>query len=425
MEKKSRLLANFYDSVRQRVPSTERDKDRELFRGRLRLDTLLHKKLVLTDAMILDGRYFLDETPNELLEFVKRSDEDNDPPIEIRTRSEGLEEALIGLVKKTGADKLKSFQFSAIEDDEQREHVTEELEKVLGKKVKDWRDILKLFREMEVDKENVERLEKSWAVWFEAQDESKLCTKPWNSNFLFNDTISQLLTERQQESENLTSQIAEKFLRFIGNNKNNRSLIESKFKQLYGIAESESGKNELIRIWNWYDRCYLATIATHHNCSTLESVDYNYTLSQIRMPSTTLDREADIFIDQPDIIYELGKLDNREYRDIFKNANSDLNHWWKKGEKDCLRNGMEPFVKNIAIKSSDWEGDLLRLLIGMAPGVVALCIQDINPIISILGYPLEIIFKNFLKYKTNKAEKLQSSYVTERIIKIARGRTDV
>lgn len=56
MEKESRLLTSFYDSVRQRVPSTERNNDRELFRGRLRLDTLLHKKLVLTDAMILDGR---------------------------------------------------------------------------------------------------------------------------------------------------------------------------------------------------------------------------------------------------------------------------------------------------------------------------------------------------------------------------------
>ena len=261
MEKESRLLANFYDSVRQRVPSTERNKDRELFRGRLRLDTLLHKKLVLTDAMILDGRYFLDETPNELLEFVKRSDKDEDPPIEIRTRSVKLEDALIGLVKKPGDDNLKPFQFSAIEDDEQREHVTEELEKRSESEVTDWTDILKLFREMEVDKENVERLENSWAVWFEAQKKSYLCTKPWNSEFSFDNTISQLLTERQQETGILTPGLATDFSNFIKYNYNNRSSIESEVKKSYSAERSESDKNELIRIWNWYDRCYLATIA--------------------------------------------------------------------------------------------------------------------------------------------------------------------
>ena len=55
----TRVLSEFYDSVRQRRHFNDSAALLDALKARLRFDWLLHKTVVLTDAQLLDGLSFI------------------------------------------------------------------------------------------------------------------------------------------------------------------------------------------------------------------------------------------------------------------------------------------------------------------------------------------------------------------------------
>src|SRR4051812_22566404 len=96
-----RLLADTYNASRQRE-AWSRDRDQrylDLF-GRLRLDAVLFRTVVIPDTHLFDGRLLLELGPDRVTRQIARWTED--VPIEIRARSGDLRTSLADLLRRDG-----------------------------------------------------------------------------------------------------------------------------------------------------------------------------------------------------------------------------------------------------------------------------------------------------------------------------------
>jgi len=76
--------------------------------GQLRLDTILYDRVVLVDADVFDGRFFLDASNRGLLSELPWS------KIEIRMRAKTLEESFIQQLVRPGKQYLAPYLFDSI-----------------------------------------------------------------------------------------------------------------------------------------------------------------------------------------------------------------------------------------------------------------------------------------------------------------------
>ena len=113
-----RLFSVSYDSVAQRnarfansVANSARLAE-VLLLSRLRLDLILSGRVVLTDAMLLDGALFAAVKPADLVREVSIMAE-NRGNVVIRMRAASLEECLLGLLRDQDG-RVKSFEFSIL-----------------------------------------------------------------------------------------------------------------------------------------------------------------------------------------------------------------------------------------------------------------------------------------------------------------------
>lgn len=105
----SRFFTDFYDSVHQGAYPDLKGALGEIldraFVGRLRFDTMLSRTLCLIDTQVLDGEFFLSLGPLRLNDLLKRQDVGL-MPIEVMSRANSLEGALVGFIRKEGDDYL-------------------------------------------------------------------------------------------------------------------------------------------------------------------------------------------------------------------------------------------------------------------------------------------------------------------------------
>ncbi|HJW40249.1 MAG TPA: hypothetical protein VJ476_03365 [Rhizomicrobium sp.] len=106
----TRLLSSVYDSAKvgDFVSATDADERFDVVLGRLRLDALLYDRVILVDADLADGTFFLAAAHrNRLAELPWNK-------IELRNRSNSLEESILGQFVRAGSDWLVPFTFSSM-----------------------------------------------------------------------------------------------------------------------------------------------------------------------------------------------------------------------------------------------------------------------------------------------------------------------
>ena len=365
-----RFFSDYYDSLYQRGygPKCRDDKfERVRVLGRMRLDIMLARKLVILDTQLLDGSFLLDQRPVPLLSLITRVGSDEYPPIEVRARYPSLQDALVGFVVPSKRDpvepkekdqvrpkdeKLKGFSFSSIENDEQRTAAKQALEQTDATKVKSWEDIGPLLKSFGVAKDNVERMVEGWRRWIQAQEDGLLEVKKWEGRFELDEHLPRPGTLRQRldtdQAKDAIDYVYE--TRFIRNN------VDTHLTELREEHnENKKVLEELDGIDAWYNLGYNATVADQHNCKYIELVrdqdrkgfeNSNDKHIDFR-DGTSADLLEQIELEGVDPLYRLGTMDG--FKRLFWEENNIRNFedWWNGRDSDALKRGLESFSNAI------------------------------------------------------------------------------
>jgi hypothetical protein len=370
-----RLYTDCYDSVNQRKRAGfNSNNDLEIakcfYLGRLRLDSLLSKTLVLTDNQILDGCLFLQQDPSEFLKKLVRKKEDS-LPLEIRARGGKFEDTILGFVKKQGQPKLRGFSFSCIEDENARTQVQNFLQEINSSEVNSWKQVCQILKEISIAQDFVDQIEHGWAKWIEAQDTIlKGKVLKWDrANFTLEDCIFISADKHLQRLK--TAQGKE--LAEWANRTRDRSSLDGKISELRKTADSDLGSDlSLVEVWFHY--AYNLAIARQHRCRTFESVRGSY---EERLSGLSLidefTTEVAKFEAPPEIVYGLGMMPTDQYQNIFSLYSNSFEMWWENNDSDALRRGIEPYLEaGLNQQSTDMLKTAIKMgIIGAVGGLVA------------------------------------------------------
>lgn len=349
-----RLYTDFYDSVNQRkqVISTSTEAlslAKYLYIGRLRLDSLLSEKIILTDNQILDGCFFLQEDPGELLGKISRQG-DGSLPIEVRARSGNLENTILGFVKKDSQSKLRGFSFSCIENDDIRTRIQLGLRDVDSESVSSWKELCKLIRSLSGEESWVDQIEYGWSKWIEAQEtvlKGKVLT--WNrAKFPLDECIFISADKHLQYLK--TSQGRE--LAIWANETRDRSSLDGRITKLKKGANLDL-LSDLSLVEVWFHYAYNLAIARQHDCRTFESVrgSFEERISGLSLIDD-LTPEISKFEAPAEIVYGLGSMPTDQFQNIFSLHSNSFKEWWVANNSDALRRGFDPYLEVVLNQDS-------------------------------------------------------------------------
>jgi len=344
-----RFYTDFYDSVNQRkwltqyLPRNYHEEDlRKIFLGRLRLDILLNETLVLTDSQILDGIFFLQQSPLEFLSSLTRNRE-KPLPIEIRSRCPRLEDSFVSLVKRKDSSSLRQFSFSCVDEDVARINIQFVLGNTHASQIDTWRDIAKIIRAECSQPYKIDHLIYGWSQWIEAQDSilSGRVVK-WSPNFYLDDClngeglINLMITEEGKEE-------ARKVLET-----KDRSFIDNRITELNRTIENLQLKRDLKLLESGFNYAYNLAIARQHGCRTFESIggSYQHQKTSLEVIDNTTPKLAK-FESSADIILRLGEMPIDQFQALFQQNEPSFYKWWTESDHDALKRGFEPFLNVI------------------------------------------------------------------------------
>ncbi|MDP2895615.1 MAG: hypothetical protein Q8Q12_03530 [bacterium] len=422
-------MTDFYDSIRQRQYRTlaqtlcdEKlpDTAKSLYTGRLRFDVLLSQTVVLTDAMLLDGTFFLDVEPRELADSLARR-EGEEMPVEIRARAENLEHALLMFVRYPELPNLRGFIFSGIEDDEQRIEAKKVLEETPASELRSWRDLGRVFRRAGVTAANAEKLEAAWACWIGAQRCGVLKVATWHGDF----ELDRALPRPETLSRGLRTAEGASLAQRVWDSRGDRSSIDAALSEAKFTAAGDLLK-DVAAIESRFHRSYNTTIALQHECDNYESV-YDASTAimsrrefvrlgiddakqrQARSPRPTLNLP-------PGFLLALGTMPSDCFRTLFWEGyrRGHFQKWWETGELEALRRALDPFVNKCAEGSHlpvKWRLASRLVSAGIGCGVG-------GPVGAVLGVLLEY----FTIERIGDVRGARARRLSQRILRIAEER---
>lgn len=362
-----RASSAFYDSVYQRdIPGldfSERPSSitcdfQDYITGRLRLDSLISEKVVMSDARVLDGAFFLRCKPQELIKSLKRHPLDQ--PLEIQMRAGTIAESLLGFVRKDGADKLSNFSFSSIVDSKQRIAAAEAFRTIASSHCKKVSDIPALLAKCGVDEGNCNLLERSWDMWADAAESKELVVKQWSGGFNLDGALG---LSGNNALPVCNSEVGLEVLNYAIENRTDRSAVDSRISRL-GNELSQQEAAEIRLVSTWLNKGYNQAIAWQHKCDTFESPSDSKNRIDIfdpwwaragmtnkqSHPFSTLEYQYPL-----SFLWALGRCPSTQYQSLYTQAKDFLGEWWWRGDIDSLRRGLDVFMSGIEhkVKISD------------------------------------------------------------------------
>lgn len=355
---KQRFFSQFYDSTRQSLSGTGELVPYDAFLGRLRFDTLLSEKLIVTDTQILDGTIFQAHGSGDFLRQLQRNEEQK-VPIEIQSRATDLEAALLRLVHPEGADRLKGFVFSSITSDAERKMVATELPTTPTSGIIDIKSLVRRLRDLGVDAGNMDALEAAWSHWVELTRGGLVVVNPWGKN---GRDVEAFKHHRQNEMEKMRDQVSriafgaaeerallgliDTFDREQDDHGKavDRSYLDGEYHDFYETYSDPAVQRLAAKVYDAYDRCYHASFAAQHKCDTQETLGTN----SLDGPSILEVKEAS-HIGQikniPESVIEmLAEMTSKEYMFHILSRDLSFQRWWKHGDDRALTLALEPIL---------------------------------------------------------------------------------
>jgi len=418
-----RFFSDIYDSVQQRnfpimqqLEGINESDVTDLWIGRMRFDSLISRKIVLTDAQLLDGCFFAHVDPSKLLRRLQRGY--NDEILEIKARSEDLEEAILGFVKKRNSSNLSGFSFSLILDTSERSEVVSMLKNTKAEAVSSLQDLESIFENSNVERENIERIMAAWRQWIEVAQEGKLGVSRWQGSFDLDIALGSLDERKRTLQTDEGKSIAD----WVYKNRYNRSAIDIYLNEQQKLSRGEQQIRDIKKIEGWLNRAYNLALSWQHNCDNFESVYDLYggwedTLKEGEVSVKPF--ESNLRLSLPsNFIIALGKMEDSLYRDLFSRKRNFFYEWWKNGNSDDLRRAFEPFAKEIITNRYALILKGKKVISEVMPMVSVLCFN--NHLLHIIIGGVYIGLFTIEKVLSHSVKK-----TTQRIVQLGEERRDV
>jgi hypothetical protein len=372
----TRLYASAYNQLEQAERSKESGAQLTSYLGRLRLDSIAFKTIVIPLDFILDGSYFLQANPGELLNSLARAKGSVDLPLEIlgsRTSFDASLRAMMlrdshlhGLVidsisdariRKTIALSLRGMETAVLD-----EHIRRSGSVALG--------ITKLLREilhregLEDDGE-LDRLERGWRNWSSVLD-SRIRLKSWHRPTRY----AEALGYGYMTTENLVDEDWELLAdlhRLASVNPVYHSDVRLLFSRARTSTASTTRLHEIDRIESFAERGWDRAVALEYECSyAYEPAVDEPAWDRLSGMISNLE-ESDEFL-PPGIITRLGLLPTEKFQAIIGLSYDDLNDWWNLRSEAALRRFMgrlERELEALASTGDDFDQKVVDLLISI------------------------------------------------------------
>ncbi len=380
-----RLFSMIYDSPYQaRCFDQYGVKALGAFRARMRLDALLWNRLVLTDAQLLDGRFFqsIMENTNGLLSTMAlfRRDGAAEPFIEVRSRATRVEDALVGLLKQPGQDTLKEFRFSLISDEGKRKRAAGDLACRRAADIGTWRDIPRVLREVGVNAETTDRMRAAWAGWIAAQDAGWLRLELWPPTFrqhlpgaleveaLDHPWCRDLGPEARHKSIELFERRASLVYRTAVYQELDEAAKQSGAPDVEDLLEKAiafEARSQLIDdflcIRAWYDRGYNRALAWQNDAdlqwisdgrapyTRVEQEVFDLAAQQAYSPALQeAERRGALIVVPVNFMELLRDLSDKDFHRLVSSNQTAMDHlqaWYREGRISALRVALDPLIQ--------------------------------------------------------------------------------
>jgi hypothetical protein len=263
------LFSGMYDCNHQAF-FTAKGKDGELlecFLGRLRLDAILNKKIILTDGLIYDGAFFLSHANRGILDQLPLD------RIEIRSRATSLEEAILQVFCDRTHSHLREIFLDNLSE-EQARHLSDGLKHYPSSGVNHWRKLPRIFAELGLPKDQTEELENGWAKWIEAIQDGRVKFSQWNLQFDWQGHFNRELEEHKIVlPEKLATDLGQNLFEQVWDARRMRSRVA---RILLDAKRSKLGKEEAAdaaTIGAWYETAFNRTCAVHQGCGATDLME--------------------------------------------------------------------------------------------------------------------------------------------------------
>lgn len=352
--RKSHVYTDAFDFNASRSTSTgsmSSDTLRALF-GRVRLDAILNEKMVLNDVQLFHSAY-LSGVVGQSFNFEPAIEKLPLESLEIRSRSDTLEESIVALVKPFECEFLKPHLFTYIDPNYEAKS---ELEKTPSKKINGWTDVLDLLESiLDGDKfrERISNTRRAWSHWIEMEKLGRLSVKKWHSEFNFRNEID--ISGRSLFSE-LSNKITTEFGRELIANINRKKFSRADLAALLlsedrnrTLAQDEFG--DLEEISSKHSLLYNRTAALQHGCERVELTEFSsdrYMKLFLKPYGLT-----DSFASPEEIIIALCNIDDNDFRAFFVTRSTLIRRWRQGGDVCALKRVIEELYHYVCERGFD------------------------------------------------------------------------
>jgi len=389
---RDRLYASTYNELEQASRAEESvywDID---YLGRMRLDLLAFRKVVIPLNFITDGAFFLSIDPTDLLNSVTRTAGALEPAIEIRSSADSFDEALRNLFVRD--DHLHGVVFDSLPDPVTRHTLARRLRSVDSHVLDDRlrhatspaRAIAGMLRELLRAEglepgEGIDRLERGWRNWSDIS-ETRIRLKPWSpfASPFQGIMLGYFNTSRLgDEARDLLRQVC--ILAHQG--KVYRSDLRLLFERARSNPSDRTHMEEISRVETFTERAWERAAALSYQCSYAYETGASDPNAE-RFTSLVSRLHSDDEILPPGAFRRIGMLPHESFQKVTTAKREELDRWWTSGDVDALRSTLVSLTNELD-KASDpvdpekqKAADLFVAVPGIGAGALAaLASQDL------------------------------------------------
>lgn len=381
---RERLFAATYNEINQaaRLGDSDRPDDFWLndLRGRMRLDALTFRRIVLPIQYITDGACLLEAGPSRILDSVSRAE--GSTPFQFFGTKQTFDESLIGLFRR--GEYVHGVVFDSIRDAELRLRLATQLAKTpainLDNALRHADSIpkgigvflTKVLREADSSPDSdIERLLLGWDNWSKALRRFPISRWPGSPRFL--DGLSYCYPGPDQLGN--AGRAAYDAVLELGRS---AELRRADVRMVFARSRDQIGNPEDVAEVNHLEteveRAWERSVALACDCS------YGYEVEPSEGSSSRLDQllaqagTADGELPR-EILQQLGSLDTADFHRFASNNREQLEQWWKTGDRNAYHGAMSKLTKALAKEStstSDEEKGLVDMLVSIPiPALIA------------------------------------------------------
>ena len=404
MSWRGRLMAEDYSSPLQRSRA-QFNYWQQLYWGRLRLDSIIARTLVIPDTYLLDGRFFMSTNPFDLAKNVARDQSATTPIIEVRSRCANLEDTLRNVLFRPGEMHLNRFRFNSIPLDADRETIGErlsrteayELERRLNNSTPA-RAIADLLRDLSADlsdetRETIDLLERGWTHWLSARRFPGIAIRRWEGTLSVFDGL-QLEYVDPADLHSIAGEVVLRDVLETTQRSNYQSEVETVFSR-YQQDASAPLVEDLGAIWRWYLRGRHRAQGLQHQCSVAHSIiPGEHSIGSYESVASDPPLDTKYFVETPEgLLTGLSNMPTEEFlRFTLANVES-IQKWHMKNDRSALRKVISSLESCQAFTASYDKPD--DYVLDIFSDITQKAAKQSNSAISIPGFVMTLATKPF------------------------------